>query len=337
MTTSQRQGPKYHKVYHRIWTDPAVRRWSDDERFTVLYLQTSPHRNTEGLYRLPVVFAMYDMGWDEARTTAALTALDQRGVIGWDPEADLVWLIEALETDPPVGPKQVQGAINRLSETPPSALRARYLAQALERCPDLAASLQDQLGWALLPDEELSTDTLCEGVCDTPAIAHTHSQAHSLAQTHSQPQLTRNGSEPAVDDEAVDAAAAAVAAEAAVVELADRLVVQAGILDVDHAPDAVVRRVRRALDNGWPTEQLEDLAADTADEATSSPLGLLKTKLRHPANNPCPAKAGPPGGSSSDESWRAAWAEAVEPFGGICRSWWGADLTAKEKPVPTEL
>ena len=89
-------GARYHVVFTRVWSNPEFRARSADARDAWMYLLTCPHRNTEGLFRLPIPAAAYDLQWSPERTATALAELEAAGFIAMDPATDVVWLINAI-------------------------------------------------------------------------------------------------------------------------------------------------------------------------------------------------------------------------------------------------
>lgn len=138
----------YHRVFSRLWVNPAFRSCSEDGRHALVYLLTCPHRNTEGLFRLPIPLAAYDLGWQQDRTGQALAELETAGFIAIDRDTDLVWLVNAVKWNAPRGPKQIKGAVNVLAEVPSSPLRAWYLIRCRAVCPELADAISESLGWS---------------------------------------------------------------------------------------------------------------------------------------------------------------------------------------------
>lgn len=173
----------YSKVYSRMWSDPRFRAWTEDARHAALYVLTCPHRNTEGLFRLPLPLAAYDLQWTTARTAAAFGELEEARWMVLDPDTDLVWIIDAVADDPPVGPKRTKGAVNKLADTPTSVLRGRYVGHCRRVFPALADAIVAQLGWPEYPSDTVSEPY--RGGSDTPSIPHSHSQPHT--QPHPQP------------------------------------------------------------------------------------------------------------------------------------------------------
>lgn len=149
---------KYHRVYPRIWTNPEFRAWSEDARLAALYLLTCPHRNSEGLFRLPMPWVEYELQWAADRTERAFVELERHAFIERDTSVDLVHLVNALRWNRPAGPKQIKGAVNQLAEVPPSPLRLHYLERCDELNPALAAEIRSTLRWHETRPDPAPTD-----------------------------------------------------------------------------------------------------------------------------------------------------------------------------------
>jgi hypothetical protein len=104
----------YHGVHTMFWAE--TRAWADDERVCALFLLTCEHRRTEGLYRLPSVYAAHDMGWTVARFEGALALLQQRGWV--IREDDWVMLSNGLRWNAPKGEPQEKGAARVVENVP---------------------------------------------------------------------------------------------------------------------------------------------------------------------------------------------------------------------------
>lgn len=104
----------YHGVHTMFWAE--TRAWADDERVCALFLLTCEHRRTEGLYRLPSVYAAHDMGWGVDRFDGALRLLQQRGWV--IREDDWVLLVNGLRWNAPKGEPQEKGAARVVENVP---------------------------------------------------------------------------------------------------------------------------------------------------------------------------------------------------------------------------
>jgi len=127
----------YQRVYAEIWDEP----WSQDLRYLALYLLTCRHRNTEGLYRLPLNYATEDMEWSRAKVQRALAGLCDIGFVDYDGAAKVVWIVKAIGRQVPRGPKQVAGAVNAVREVPASRLDIPFLRGIEGVSVDLAEAL----------------------------------------------------------------------------------------------------------------------------------------------------------------------------------------------------
>lgn len=286
-------GGKYAKVYTRLWTDPAFRAWSDDARFTAVYLLTCPHRNTEGLFRLPMAYVLHDLGWPEERLVAALAELDAAGFIARDPAADLIWLREVLAADPPAGGNQVKGAVRALADVPESPLRGEYLADARTACPELAKALEADLGWVETADSD-PCEAPSKGFQEAPskglppvdnspsnAQAQSHPQAHAQTQG-TDPRETRDGPPPdprgGGGDDPTDA------------QLIGRADALLGLANPPPPTPGDLRTVAAARRRGWTDEHFVDVARQAADPARNidRPRAWLRAAWARMANEDPP-------------------------------------------------
>jgi len=105
-----------------------MRTVSDDARYLMLYLLTSPHRNILGFYFLPSPYACFDLGWDEKRFQKGLQELLQTGRAKYDASAHVVLIQNYLKHNPLENPNQVKSAIERLEEIPQTPLFQDFLA-----------------------------------------------------------------------------------------------------------------------------------------------------------------------------------------------------------------
>ena len=121
---------------------PAIwnRRVLDLGKETVLiycYLLTNKHRNSEGLYHLPIAYMIGDLGGldlDEDDIRVALEALKDEGLIYCDQDVDVVFIPDALLLQPPASPKQLVGAIRKLRDVPVTPLLHKLYERAVAYC-----------------------------------------------------------------------------------------------------------------------------------------------------------------------------------------------------------
>jgi hypothetical protein len=151
---------KYLQVSPHIWT-PAFRELRNDHQDAhglYLYLLTCRHRNSEGLFWLPVQYVAIDLGMTEEEVTAALLVLRQRGYVDYDHTAEVVLDRHALDYYKPVGPSQIKGAVNKLEEVPDTTLKSELIRVAFVKAEHFADELCERFP-ELVPDDLDPLDT----------------------------------------------------------------------------------------------------------------------------------------------------------------------------------
>lgn len=123
----------YTRVESRFWQDEKMRLISDDARYLMLYLLTSPHRNVLGFYFLPEPYACFDLGWTAERFHKALDELLANGLIKYDESVHVVLIINFLKHNPLENHNQVKSAIQKLNEIPKTPLLKDFY-EAVEKC-----------------------------------------------------------------------------------------------------------------------------------------------------------------------------------------------------------
>ncbi len=131
----------YWRVSPAFWGDEKVMGWSEDARFLALYLLTCPHRTAEGLFRMPIGYALSDLGWTEKRYRKAFDTLSIAHFAEYDEATQVCFIVNALDYQAPEGPKQRIGALNRLALLPETYLFARLYEQAKVFAPEFADTL----------------------------------------------------------------------------------------------------------------------------------------------------------------------------------------------------
>jgi hypothetical protein len=69
--------------------------WDDDARLGALYILTSPHRRTEGIFRMPLTYAATDLGWALKRLEKVIRRLEQDVFIAYDRDAHVCLILNA--------------------------------------------------------------------------------------------------------------------------------------------------------------------------------------------------------------------------------------------------
>lgn len=132
---------RYYPVSPLIWTDHTARCWDDATKLLAHYLLTCPHRNLEGLFRLPLPYIADDLRWSASKVEKAIRRLEGDGFISRDPATDVVLIRKALKYQAPKSPKQIKGAIAVLSEVPKSTVHADFIAACDKYAPEFAEAL----------------------------------------------------------------------------------------------------------------------------------------------------------------------------------------------------
>jgi hypothetical protein len=134
---------EYWRVSPRFWPRTKGEGWTDDERLFALYLLTTPHRTTEGLYHLPLAYVSGDMKWPVTRVTQTLSALTRKGFCQYDEQAEIVFLPKAMEYQRPDNENQQKHAIEKLRDLPETPLFAGLIEAAEAYTEPFAKALRE--------------------------------------------------------------------------------------------------------------------------------------------------------------------------------------------------
>src|SRR5262245_486570 len=137
---------RYNRIDQRFWTDRAVRGWTDDAKLLALYLLTSPHRATEGLFRLPKAYIQADLEWSAERLGQPFRQLLESRFLDYDDDAQVVLIRNALKYQPLQNDNQVTAALKALEELPPTRLAWDFRQLAEQFCQRLAKRLPQGFG-----------------------------------------------------------------------------------------------------------------------------------------------------------------------------------------------
>lgn len=144
---------KFHPVPPTLW-DRAMRGLSRDAQVVRLYVMTCKSRVSEGLFQLPLGILSFETGLDEDGVVKALAELDERGLVSYDDDAEVVLDRTALKYAPlrngvdgsgQVKPdKRITGALRLFDGVPDTPLKAEFYRVAEEHSPDLAQALGER-------------------------------------------------------------------------------------------------------------------------------------------------------------------------------------------------
>lgn len=177
------------------WKRVKDNKWSDHAALLGLYLQTSRHRNLEGLFHHPLGYMTADLGWTLEHLEARLQELQQDDFVLIDYEADVVLLPDAMTTYAPKSENQVKGAMRDLQLVPDTSLWGNFLLAAREHAPALFEELggeQELTAHPPIPNRSPGPDqppppTPANTDADTPAETHPHTHCSTHPGRHSEP------------------------------------------------------------------------------------------------------------------------------------------------------
>jgi hypothetical protein len=129
---------KFMPVSPAIW-NRRVLELGRETTIVYLYLLTNKHRNSEGLYHLPIAYMIGDLGGldlAESDIRQAFNALENEGLVYFDAGVDVVFIPDALLLQPPASPKQLEGAIRKLRDVPITPLLHKLYERAFAYCKE---------------------------------------------------------------------------------------------------------------------------------------------------------------------------------------------------------
>ena len=137
----------YSRVWASVWAEP----WDNDMKLLAFYLLTGPKRRTEGLYRLPLEYAMGDLKWPLKKVRDVLAKLEAVDFVDYDKETQIVLVLKALKRHG-LNDNQIKGVVKAFTQLPDSPLRKRFvsLSQAFNaKLADALAEACSQNGVSL--------------------------------------------------------------------------------------------------------------------------------------------------------------------------------------------
>ena len=152
----------YTKIESKFWRDEKIRNISEDARFLMFYVLTSPHRNILGFYFLPILYACFDLEWDEKRFKKALDELLKEGLVKYDFETSIMFICNYLKYNPLENSNQVKSAISKLSEIPTTPLFQDLLTVLKQSDKPFMEPLREQLRERFAKLSETVTETVCQ-------------------------------------------------------------------------------------------------------------------------------------------------------------------------------
>jgi hypothetical protein len=173
--------PSYWRMSPRFWTDPIVRRGSDDGRLLAAYILTCPHRNVMGLFWLPRAYICADLGWDAERLAKPFGELLTARFIVYDEDAEVVLIRNALKYQSPENDNQVTAAIRHIEDLPSTFLASEFRRLAERFCIRLWKALPEGFGQPM-PDPTAPTTTTASATDNTVADGQAPERTDPVAQ-----------------------------------------------------------------------------------------------------------------------------------------------------------
>lgn len=109
---------EYGKIKTCIWGDEKFQQLSVDTRLLFVYLQTSPHSNLIGCFRLPIGYVMADLGWAEAKAKASLAEALRYGLIKRCDKTGWTFIVNFLEHNQFESPNVAKTALKVIESIP---------------------------------------------------------------------------------------------------------------------------------------------------------------------------------------------------------------------------
>ena len=118
---------RYQKIYSQIWQDEKFITLSQDAKFLFLYIITSPHSNSIGLYVLPKQYICADLNWDMKRLGKPFGELLAKGLILYDETVNLICVKNHLKFNPIENENQAKAASKIVMHLPKSSIYSTIL------------------------------------------------------------------------------------------------------------------------------------------------------------------------------------------------------------------
>lgn len=111
----------YGKVHTSFWSSDTLRGAGDDAKMLAMYLLTCSHSNMAGCFRLPLAYAVEDLGWVAERLANGFKTLSD---IGWLKRCDksgFTWICKFHLWNKPDNPNQLK-AIKKFIDLVPDSV-----------------------------------------------------------------------------------------------------------------------------------------------------------------------------------------------------------------------
>lgn len=124
---------EFSKVSSAIWHSKRFLALSNDRaRLLLLYLISNSHQNSSGAYRLPVGYALADLGWSVEEYRCHLDELSEACLIAYDEATEEVYVTGWFKVCPPQNEKHATGTMTRINDIESEAVRTVALGEFKE-------------------------------------------------------------------------------------------------------------------------------------------------------------------------------------------------------------
>ena len=132
---------EFSKIAARLWDSRRFTRLSDDGKLFYFYVQTNRQCNSIGCFRLPIGYAVTDLGaeaWPAERAIAVRQEVVDSTLIDLYEDEDLVRIDLFLQFNPITNSRHAAGAAKLALQLPDCALKATVIKELMvqEKIPD---------------------------------------------------------------------------------------------------------------------------------------------------------------------------------------------------------
>lgn len=120
---------RYQKIHSQIWHDEKFMQFTPEAQRLFLYLMSSPHSNSIGLYVIPKMYICADLQLTIQQLKKPFDELIKNGLIMYDDSVNLLLIINHLKHNKIENEKQAQGASKIVAILPKSKLYQEVIIQ----------------------------------------------------------------------------------------------------------------------------------------------------------------------------------------------------------------
>ncbi|HQR20069.1 MAG TPA: hypothetical protein PKV98_04340 [Burkholderiaceae bacterium] len=121
----------FAKVGTSFWTSIAIQGLSDDGKLLALYLITSPHSTSAGVYRLPDGYVTGDLGWTSQRVAKGFQELSEKGFATRCDATFWVFIHKHFQHNAIENPNQAKHVLKILRDVPREATVIPLIVEAV--------------------------------------------------------------------------------------------------------------------------------------------------------------------------------------------------------------